>query len=175
MPYSIRICMRICIRHSMGHSIGHSMPYGMRNSVRSLRILLNGMRTACAKVSWIVCDVRPPQQPLKHQTKAPYSMRNHGMRQGMRHGMRNSRVFMCAYSPDMPGWRPRENFRQNLLFRARLVAGVNSRRWGSLPSMATIIELHLFQPYNRAGCCQYTDGIYKLLKLLILLKLTRSY
>jgi len=31
--------------------------------------------------------VRPPQQPLKHQTKAPHGMRNHGMRQGMRHGM----------------------------------------------------------------------------------------
>jgi len=29
--------------------------------------------------------VRPPQQPLKHQTKAPYGMRNHGMRHGMRH------------------------------------------------------------------------------------------
>jgi len=44
-----------------------------------------------------------------------------------------------------------------------------------LPLMATIIELYLFQPYDRAGYCQYTNGIYKLLKLLILLKLTWSY
>jgi len=58
---------------------------------------------ACAKVSWTACDVRPPQQPLKHQTKAPHGMRNYGMRQGMRqgmrHGMRYAMVFMCALSP----------------------------------------------------------------------------
>ncbi len=45
---------------------------------------------ACAKVSWIACDVRPPQQPLKHQTKAPHSIRNHGMRHGT-----------CAQTPRM--------------------------------------------------------------------------
>jgi len=51
--------------------------------------------------------VRPPQQPLNPQTKAPHGMRNHGIRQGirqgMRHGKRHAMVFMCAYSPDVPG------------------------------------------------------------------------
>ncbi len=65
---------------------------------------------ACAAYEWHAngmrkgaCDIRPPQQPLKHQTKAHHGMRNYGMRQGMRHGMRNSMVFMYAYSLDMPG------------------------------------------------------------------------
>jgi len=73
---------------------------------------------ACAACEWHAngmrkgaCDVRPPQQPLKHQTKAHHGMRNYGMRQGMRqgirqgmrHGMRNGMVFICAYSPDVPG------------------------------------------------------------------------
>jgi len=83
----MRICMRIGMRHSMGHSMGHSMPYGMRNGVRSLRMPLNGMRMAC---EW-------------HAQRYPHGMRNYGMRQGMRHGMRNGMVFMCVYSPDMPG------------------------------------------------------------------------
>jgi len=119
MPYSMRICMRIGMRHSMGHSMGHSKPHGMRNGVRNLRIPLNGMRMAYAKVSWIACDVRPSQQPLKHQTKAPHGMLNHGMRQGMRHCMRHNMVFMCAFSPDVPRGRPRKDFGQNSLFRAR--------------------------------------------------------
>jgi len=100
----MRICMRISMRHSIGHSIGHSIPHGIRNGVRSLRIVCewhaNGMRKG-------ICDIRPPQQPLKHQTKAHYGMRNYGIRQGirqgMRHGMRNSIVFIYVYSPDMPG------------------------------------------------------------------------
>ncbi len=87
MPYSMRICMR--------HSMGHSIPHGMRNGVRSLRIPLNGMRMACAKVSRIACDIRPPQQPLKHQTKAPHGIRNHGIRQGIRKAC--AKAYAMAY------------------------------------------------------------------------------
>jgi len=72
MPYSMRICMRIGMRHSMGHSMGHSMPHGMRNGVRSLRMPLNGMRMACAKVSWIACDVRPPAAPKTSDESPPW-------------------------------------------------------------------------------------------------------
>jgi len=49
---------------------------------------------ACAACEWHAngmrkgaCDVRPPQQPLKHQTKAHHGIRNYGMRQGMRYGI----------------------------------------------------------------------------------------
>ncbi len=43
--------MRNNIYYSMDYNIGYSKPYNIRNSVRSLRILLNNIRIVYVKVS----------------------------------------------------------------------------------------------------------------------------
>jgi len=61
--------------------------------------ILNSMRCAPPAAAPKTSDESPPW----HAQSWHAPRHAQGMRQGMRHGMRHAMVFMCAYSPDVPG------------------------------------------------------------------------